>query len=70
MKGRTILVLLFVDTFVGFMWFRAYQSGMPLQRVFVYGGFSIAAVSLATVLGGWLGDARARQLAARRAGRK
>ena len=70
MKGRTILVLLFVDTFVGFMWFRAYQSGMPLQRVFVYGGFSIVAVSLATVLGGWLGDARARQLAARRAGRK
>ena len=70
MKGRTILVLLFADTFVGFMWFRAYQSGMPLSRVIAYGGFSLAAVSLATVLGGWMGNARARQLAARKAGRK
>lgn len=70
MKGRTILVLLFVDTFVGFMWFRAYHSGMPLSKVVAWGGFSLAAVSLATVLGGWMGDARARQLAAGRAGRK
>jgi len=69
-KGRTILVLLFVDTFVGFMWYRAYESGMPLQRVIAYGGFSLAAVSLATILGGWLGDARARQLATRKAGRR
>jgi hypothetical protein len=69
-NNRTIVLLIFVDAFVAFVWFRVHQQGMPLPRVILLAAVSCALVNLAAILGIKLGEIRTRQIVERRARRK
>jgi hypothetical protein len=65
-----MVLLIVVNGFVGFVWFRAYQQGMPLGRSILLAISSLFAVNLATILGSKLGDLRTRRILERKAQRK
>jgi hypothetical protein len=65
-----MVLLVAVNGFVGFVWFRAYQQGMPLSRTIFLGVVSLIAVNLATIFGSKLGEMRTRRLMERRSQRR
>jgi hypothetical protein len=69
-SGKATFLLILVNAFVGFIFFRSYQQGMPIGRVLLFGLISLVAMNAAAILGHKLGEARSRQLAARRERRR
>jgi hypothetical protein len=65
-----MVLLVAVNGFVGFVWFRAYQQGMPLTRTILLAVVSLVAVNLATIFGSKVGEMRSRRVMERKAGRK
>ncbi len=70
MSRTTTFLLILVNAFVALIFYRAYQQGMPMGRVLLFGLASLIAINAAGILGRKLGEARSRQLATRRARRR
>jgi hypothetical protein len=69
-KKQNAFLLLLANGFVGYYYWNEYRHGMSAERMLGLLVISLVAINLALILGQWLGERRARQLAARRSQRK
>ncbi len=70
MKKQNAFLLLLANGFVGYYYWNEYRHGMSAGRMLGLLVVSLVAINLALILGQWLGERRARQLAARRSQRR
>jgi hypothetical protein len=69
-KKQNAFLLLLANGFVGYYYWNEYKHGMPAGRMLGLLVVSLLGVNLALILGQWLGERRAQQLAARRGRRQ
>ncbi|MGA8012684.1 MAG: hypothetical protein WB949_09680 [Candidatus Acidiferrales bacterium] len=70
MKKQNAFLLLLANGFVGYYYWNEYRHGMSAGRMLGLLVVSLVGINLALILGQWLGERRARQLAVRRSQRK
>ncbi len=70
MKKQNAFLLLLANGFVGYYYWNEYRHGMSAERMLGLLVISLIAINAALILGQWLGERRAQQLAARRGQRR
>jgi hypothetical protein len=69
-RKQNAFLLLLANGFVGYYYWNEYRHGMPAGRMLGLLVISLVAINAALILGQWVGERRARQLAARKGQRK